>query len=156
MSEVHTEMEHREKDGHVTYSTLFHGLFACIEMDAFVKDNIKIRKNSVKFFDRKERIEMDSGEFEKIYDLYSVNKIYAMQLFTAEILQLFVDFRKISPEITIKGNKLYIRFETGNIFEANLFKESFDYNTLKKYFSVIRFVIELTDIIHKNIKEPEE
>ena len=158
MSEVHTERESRDEDGHRSYHTVFRGLFAEVESDKFLTDKIKIRKNAIKLFDSKQRIEMDSGEFEKIYDIYSENKIVAMQLLTADIMQMFIDFKeknKIVPELTIKGNKLYIRFQTGNTFEANIFKDALDYSTLLKYYNTIEFTLGITEKMLKNISETE-
>ena len=158
MSEVHTEEESRDSDGDRTYYTLFHGLFARVEFDKLITEPIKIRKNTIKIFDRKERIEMDSGEFEKTYDVYSENKIVAMQLLTADIMQMFLDFKAkngIAPELTIKGNKLYIRFATGDVFEANILKKALDYDTLQKYYNTIEFTLGITEKMVKNITETE-
>lgn len=155
MSEVHTEDKYRDSDGHVHYTTLFHGIFAKVEIDKFLSNKIRIRRNTIKIFDNNQRIEMDSSEFEKIYDIYSDNKIVTMQLFTSDILQMFIDFKDIKPELTIKENKLYIRFETGNIFEANVFKNALDYNTLKRYYDIVGFILKIADSMHNNIKETE-
>lgn len=155
MSEVHTEDRYTDSDGNTHYTTLFHGLFAKVEIDKYIPTKIRIRKNTIKFFDNEERIEMDSGEFEKMYDIYSSNKIVAMQLFTSDLLQMFVDFKDIKPELTIKGNLIYIRFETGNVFEANIFQDALDYKTLKRYYDIIGFVLKLAEIMKKNIKETE-
>lgn len=73
-------------------------------------------------------------------------------------MQLLIDFKqdnKLIPEITIKGNELYIRMETGDIFNANLLKKSFDYNMLLKYYNIINFSLNLTEKIVKNIRETE-
>lgn len=155
MSEVHTEDRYTDSDGNTHYTTLFHGLFAKVEIDKYIPTKIRIRKNTIKFFDNEERIEMDSGEFEKMYDIYSSNKIVAMQLFTSDLLQMFVDFKDIKPELTIKGNLIYIRFETGNVFEANIFQDALDYKTLKRYYDIIGFVLKLAEIMKNNIKETE-
>lgn len=158
MSEVHTQSKHRDSKGRTHYTTLFHGLFAEVEIGKNLNNHIKIRKNTIKIFDSKERIEMDSGEFEKIYDIYTKNKIETMQLFTSEILQMFVDFKnenKVTPELTIVNDNLYIRVETGNVFEANMFKEALDYSTLKNYYDTIDFTLGITEKLLKNIKETE-
>ena len=159
MSEVHTERESTDEDGRKTYSTVFRGLFAQVEFDKLVPSTIKIRRNRNKLFgNSNSRIEMDSGEFEKIYDIYAQDKIIAMQLFTADIIQMFIDFKernKIVPELTIKGNRLYIRFQTGDIFEAKVLKKALDYDTLYKYYDTIEFTIGITQKLLKNISETE-
>jgi hypothetical protein len=159
MAEVHTERRDVDEEGRVSYTTLFHGLFAQVEFDKFISGKTNLRRNSViKLFSSNSRLTMDSGEFEKIYDVYSTDKIITMQIFTADIMQMFIDFKdqnEFVPELTIKGNKLYIRFNTGNMFEANILKSALDYSTLQRYFNTINFTLELTEKIVKNIKETE-
>lgn len=158
MAEVHTENESTDKDGNTTYTTIFHGLFAKVEFKKYVDVNMKIRRNSINLFRKKEKIEMDSSEFEKKFDVHSSNKIIAMQLLTADIMQMLLDFKennKLTPEITLNGNSLYIRFATGDMFEPNIFKFSLNYNTLKKYYDTINFTLDITEKFVKNIEETE-
>lgn len=159
MAEVHTQDRRKDGDDGQHYVTLFHGLFAEIEIDKIVSRKIKLRKNELKLFGgNKERVELDSGEFEKLYDVYSTDKIMAMQLLTSDIMQMFIDFKekhKITPELTLKENKLYIRFNTGNMFEAILTKKSLDYTTLLKYYDTIKFTLDITKEFIKNVKETE-
>lgn len=158
MSEIHTEYEEIDSEGNIEKGTIFRGLFAKVEFDKVIEDTIKVRRNTLKLFNNKKRMEMDSGEFEQIYDIYSNGKIVTMQLFTAEIMGKFIDFRnknKMTPELTLKKNKLYIRFKTGNVFETNLFNRPLNYNILKKYYNIIQFTLEITEMMLKNIKETE-
>ena len=173
MAEVHTQNESTDSDGDTTYTTVFHGLFAKISFDKFVDTNLEIRRNAFISFGKKvkrngfgknsektikERIEMDSGEFEKKFDVYSSNKIIAMQLLTADIMQMLLDFKeekKITPEITLKGNNLYIRFATGAMFEASFMHHSLKESTMKYYYDVINFTLDITEKFLKNIEETE-
>lgn len=159
MAEVHTQDKRKDSDGDTHYVTLFHGLFAEIEIDKIVFGKLKLRKNELKLFGgNKERVELDSGEFERLYDVYSTDKIMAMQLLTSDIMQMFIDFKekyKITPELTLKENKLYIRFGTGNMFEAILMKKALDYTTLLEYYDTIKFTLDITKEFIKNVKETE-
>ena len=159
MAEVHTEDKRKDSDGDTHYVTLFHGLFAEIEIDKIVFGKLKLRKNELKLFGgNKERVELDSGEFERLYDVYATDKIMAMQLLTSDIMQMFIDFKekyKITPELTLKENKLYIRFQTGNMFEAILTKKALDYTTLLEYYDTIKFTLDITKEFIKNVKETE-
>lgn len=156
MAEVESEIESRDSDGNVEYMTVFYGLFAEIKLDKTILANIKIRKNTLTLIKPKDKIEMDSSEFEKIFNVYGTDPIITMQLLTADVMQMLVEFKeknKFTPEITIKENNLYIRFNTGEVFEATMFKEALDYSTLLKYYNIINFTLELTEKILKNIKE---
>ena len=158
MAEVKTQRESRDEDGHVTYTTIFHGLFSEIKLDKYMPAEIKIRKNGISLFDNKDKVEMDSSEFEKIFNVYATDRIIAMQLFTSDVMEMFINFKeenKIVPEITIKNSNLYIRFATGEIFEASVLKNSLDFDTLLKYYNVINFTLDLTEKLIKNIKEAD-
>lgn len=165
MAEVHTEREETttDSDGHTTttYVTLFHGLFAEIEIPKFLVFNLKIRRDALlsKVFKGKQKLEMDSSEFEKIFDVSTSDKIQSMRILTSDVMQMFIDFKnknKLTPEITLKENKLYIRFATGNIFEPSLIKQDMNYDKLKKYYDVINFTFDLAEQFAKNIIEFEE
>ena len=59
-----------------------------------------------------------------------------MQLLTSDIMEFLIDFQDstgIDFELTLKNNKIYIRFFSGNIFEMPNLTESFlDKAKLKK------------------------
>lgn len=158
MAEVHTRDESEDEDGNTTTTTVFFGLVAKVELNKMVNVNIKIRKDKLKIFDKKTRIQMDSGEFEKNFDVYSTDKIIAMQILTADVMQMLLDFKeknKLRPELTLKGDSLYIRFDTGDLFEAQIMQNSLDYNTLKKYYDAINFTLDIVKEFVKNIEESE-
>ena len=105
------------------------------------------------------RVELDSQEFEKIFDVYCSDKIIAMQLLTSDIMQLLINFQKemnMEYEITIKNNQIYIRFMSGEMFEAtNVTKFSLDKATIYKYYRMLDFTFTLTDKLIKLIKDTE-
>lgn len=165
MAEVHTQREETstDSDGNTTtsYVTLFHGLFAEIEMPKFLAFESKIRRNALLsgIFKGKQKLEMDSSEFEKIFDVNTTDKIQTMRILTSDVMQMLIDFKtknKVTPEITLKENKLYIRFETGNVFEPSLLKQDINYDKLKKYYDIINFTFGLAEQLTKNIIEFEE
>lgn len=156
MAEVESEIESRDKEGNVEYTTIFYGLFSEIKLDKTILANIKIRKNTFELIKPKHKVEMDSSEFEKIFNVYGTDPIITMQLLTADVMQMLIDFKEknnFTPEITIKENNMYIRYDTGEVFEATMFKQALDYNTLLKYYNIINFTLELTEKILKNLKE---
>ena len=63
---------------------------------------------------------MDSKEFEKYFDVYSNSDIITMEILTHDIMEELVQFYdkyKIKFEIVIKNYNIYIRFDTGAVFE---------------------------------------
>ena len=159
LSEVHTERESRDKDGHTSYHTVFQGLFSVVDLNATIGSNVRIRRNSISLFDKKYKIEMDSQEFENIFNVYGTDKIATMQLLTSDVMQELIDFKnnaKVIPEITIIADKLYIRFSTGNVFEPKVRQYAFDYSTLLKYYTIINFTLNITEKMIKNITDTAE
>lgn len=158
MAEVHTQDESRDEEGNTSITTVFHGLVAVIDFGKLVKANIKIRKDKIKIFDKNTRIEMDSGEFEEKFDVYTTDKIIAMQILTADVMQMILDFQAVAglrPELTLAGNSLIIRFATGDLFEAKVWGNSLDYKTLKRYYDIINFTLDIAKNFVKNIEETE-
>lgn len=170
MAEVLTEYETTDKDGDTHYHTLFCGMMSKVETPKPFNASLYLRK------DRKDknilarafraklpfdnlRVELDSQEFEKMFDVYCSDKIIAMQLLTADIMQLLIDFQEemnMEYELTIKNNLIYIRFMSGEMFEtANVMKFSLDKSTLYKYYRMLDFTFTLTDKLIKLIKDTE-
>lgn len=157
MSEVKAIRESRDSDGDKTRVIVFHGMFAEVKLPKLVLANIKIRRDQF-LLEGRNKVEMDSGEFEKKFTVFSTDSIIAMQLLTSDIMQMFIDFKeknRITPELTIKADRMYIRFNTGDVFEANLTKESLDFDTLLRYYNIITFTLKLTEEMAKNINETE-
>ena len=162
MAEVCTEREeeHRDSDGttHTTTYTVFHGLFAKIVIDKSINTDLRITRGS-KFSAYKDRLEMDSSEFEKNFNVYTSNKIIGMQLLTADIMEDILEFKnktKKEFDIFVDQNIVYLRFHCGSMFEVNKIKKGkFDEKSLREYYDILEFVYKLTTKIIKIIDETE-
>lgn len=164
MSEVHTQRkeETTDSDGntHTHYVTLFRGLFASIELDALTGVEFMIKTNTF-LSDRitnSKKLNMDSGEFEKIFDVITLDKISTLRILTADVMQLLIDFKqkhKVAPEIVLNSRGLFIRFALGRVFEPNLIKADIEYDNLKKTYDLINFTLDLTKRFSENILEFE-
>ena len=175
MAEVLTEHEHsriNEEGEEYTlyYSPIFHGIFAKMETPKTFNARLYLRK------DRKDKnilgrvltkklpfdnlkVDLDSPEFEKYFDVYCTDKIIALQLLTSDIMQLLVNFQNemgMDYELTIKDNRIYIRFMSGKMFEtAGVNKFSLDKDTLYKYYRMLDFSFTLSDKLINLIKNTE-
>ena len=81
-----------------------------------------------------------------------------MQILTHDIMEELVQFYntyKIEFEIIVKNNNIYIRFNTGVMFEPNILKKANSINTLWIYYNVLRFTINVTEKINKELKDLE-
>jgi len=88
MAEVHTEDVSTDSEGHTHTYTLFHGIFGNVECAKNIGTELKIHTDKGvlgNIFKGKTRIEMDSSEFEKKFDVYAENQIVAMQILTSAV-----------------------------------------------------------------------
>ena len=170
MGEVSTKREIKDLSESSNYRTLFNGIFSKIKTPKPFKASLYLRKDVKeknmlnRAFTKKQpfeklRVELDSQEFENLFDVYCSDKIIAMQLLTADIMQLLIDFHEemnMEYEITIKNNYIYIRFFSGKMFEAaNIQKFSLDKDTLYRYYRMLDFTFSLTDKLVKLINDTE-
>ena len=161
MAEVHTENESTDSNGNTHKNTIFHGIFGYIECPKNITTTLKIRSDKGilgNLFAGKTKIEMDSVEFEKYFDINTENRILAMQILTSDVMAMLIEFvkeDKIKYELTIKENHIYIRFHTGAVFEPKMLKNALDYNTLKKYYDIIDFVFKVSRQINKTIENTD-
>ena len=150
MAEVLTQEETTTTDSEgnttTTTTTLFNGVFAKIDLQKSIKNELKIRINNS--ISKRKRLEMDSSEFEKYFDVSSTDKIIGMQLLTHDIMEILVNYRKDQGkpfDILIRDNIMYIRFHIGSIFETKVNKNSpVDKDTVEKYFKIVKFIYVLS------------
>ncbi|MBR3882673.1 MAG: DUF3137 domain-containing protein [Clostridia bacterium] len=105
---------------------------------------------------RQDRIEMDSSEFEKYYDLVTDDKIRAMRIFTADLMEKYLDIRrnhKHGVELIIDWDKVYFRFRCGEIFEPPKFMKALTREVLRGFYNQIYYPLELLDKTVESINE---
>lgn len=157
MSDLHIQHHVRSGKHSHTYE-VFHGIFVQTECNKSIGTYIKISKNQLKMFGQQNRVEMDSQEFEKYFDIYSENKILTMQLLTSDVMATLIDFYNkynIEYEVVIRNNRIYMRFFTGAMFEPKIFGNSMDKELLLKYYCILKFIVDVTKEVNKVLKEVE-
>lgn len=162
MAEVNTKQVETQidKDGNKTTTTtdIFHGIFVKIVIDKSINSELRIQQNG-KYHFGKNKLEMDSSEFEKYFDVSVTNKIIGMQLLTADVMEELINFENktnMKYDIVISNNNIYLRFHSGIMFEPQTLKEGIiDKNDLQKYFYMLNFTYNLSDKIIKLIYETE-
>lgn len=152
MAEVLTKekREHEDANGEKREEEIieFNGLFAKIILDKNINSELRIMQNG-KFLLDKNKLNMDSSEFEKYFDVKTTNKIIAMQLLTSDVMEELIKFEdktKMKYDIYIKNDELYLRFHSGAMFEIeNLKKEILDKELIEKYFYILNFTYNLSN-----------
>ena len=161
MSDILTQDVSTDSEGHTQTTTLFSGLFAIIELPKNTNLSLLVHNDGGllgKMFKSKNRLDMDSSEFEKIFDVKASDKIKAMQILTSDVMADLIDFKsKYNKrfELTIKDSRLFLRFHSGNVFERMAFRDELDYNTLRKYFNYLDFSCEVSKKIYNIIQETQ-
>lgn len=150
MAEIHTVnvQTHRDSKGHThtTRTTIFHGLFAQINIDSNLNCPIRIRTHD--FWKSKREVEMDSNEFQKYFDVESEDRIKAMQFLTHDVMEELISFRKYlgtAFDIWITGTNIYIRLHVGSMFESVMSKDEVIYKRqAERYFNILEFFYNLS------------
>ena len=146
----------KDNDGHYQTVPVFTGLFLINDSLKNINSSIRIKRNQIKIFSsNKEKVEIDNSTFEKYFDVYSDSDILAMEILTHDVMEDLVHFYnkyKIDFEIVIKGNSIYIRFNTGVMFEPNILSQEFT-STLWVYYSILKFIIDITIKINKLLRD---
>lgn len=135
---------------------IFQGILGLTKCSKDINTYIKISKNKIKLFDSSSRVEMDSQEFEKYFDIYSEDKILAMRILTADTMEYLINFYKkyeLDFEIVFRNDKIYLRFFTGPMFEPKIFGNSMDKELLFIYYSILDFVLQVTKKINKTLQD---
>lgn len=137
--------------------TEFHGLFSKIVIDKSINSTLKIMPNSIISLDSN-KLNMDSSEFEKYFDVSASDKIIGMQLLTSDVMQDLVNFKiktNIQYDITIINNEIYIRFHSGEMFEAENINNSLNKAEIEKYFYMLNFTYNLSKKLIDVINETQ-
>lgn len=156
---VQEETKKKDKDGNETTetTTIFNGLFGKINLDKSINSNLNITRDYGFSLFNKQKLEMDSYEFEKKFNVYTNNNIIAMQLLTADIQEdilTLYDRYKIDFHIIIMHNKMYILFNTGSMFEVFSSKNNPN-EVLGKYFDIMKFVYKLVNKLLNTIESTQ-
>lgn len=160
IAEVVTEKKYTDSYGNTNWHVRFIGIVGVVELDKIIPANIKIEKNA-NFSFLNEKVELDSSEFEKYFDVLSDNKMLTMQILTADTMENLVEvirkdifrFQERFPEIKIKGNKVYVRIPTLDLFESKLTKEILDYKNIKEQYELLESTLSILKCIITKLDE---
>ena len=68
----------------------------------------------------KNKIEMDSRDFEEKFEVFASNGVLAMQILTAEIMQDLIDlYDKTKFDFAVVNDRIYFRINAPELFELN-------------------------------------
>ena len=151
-------VEKHESGEDTTYTTIFKGLFGELKLNTNrYMPRIIIRKNRKRIANKYlEKIELESANFENVYDFYTENPIEALKIFSVDVIEKIVEFQekyKILFEMSFKGDKLYLLIHHKNAFETKVGKNTLDYNLLYEYYTLIELAGKLGIYLKKLLNE---
>ena len=162
MSEIHLEKEETERDSDgnlkTSYTTVFRGLYGFVNITSLMMPYFYVSSNRIFGKYNSNRIEVDSAEFEKYYDLYTDDKIRTMEVFTSDLIEEFNKLKenlKHSVEVKVHNGRLFFRISMNDSFEAPKFKKSLDFDLMYNNFKIIDNPIRLISKIIENAKYVE-
>ena len=148
LADVHTEDESRDSEGHTTYTTIFRGPVAVVELNKLEDLVIQISDNHLKIFRGNQYVELDNQAFEDKYDVFTNNDVIAMRILTptltTKILELHDTFG-FFYEIKLIDGMVFFRFHSDTLFDPSP-------NDIEKEATDIAFYFNMLDGM-KNIME---
>lgn len=161
-SEIETIEETTDSEGNTSRYTTFAGAAAYLKCMPNIESNLRITTDlsfSGKAISRKKRIELDSNEFEKHFDVLCDNKINAMQFLTSDVMDKFVNLLKESKipfEIYIeKGTGIFFKFHIQKFLDLKSSKNVLDFKTLKKHYANINYIKNVISFVREVTKTLE-
>lgn len=178
IADVNTQKWEEKSDGGYYRYRVFHGLFTKIILNEGINCKLRITSNKNNEKLHKDKVEMDYSDFENNFNVFSTDKIIAMQLLTSDVMEELLKFKNIIKDdfdIFIEQNNLYLRFHCGNMFEMDLIQSSLnksisniikseieelgrgilDEKSLKLYYDILKFTYDLSNKLIKVINEVE-
>ena len=117
---------------------------------------INIVNNRIKLFSRDKYITIDNEAFEKIYDVFTDDKIKAMRLLTPDVTSKMIDLYNetgIYCEVKVSANVLYIRLYTGALFNFSFSNPEKEAIMVGKSLAVIDSVFKVMENFIKEVEE---
>lgn len=158
LADVHTEIETTDSDGNTSYSTVFRGPVAVVELNKLKDLVINISDNDSKLFKGKEYVELDNQMFEDKYDVFTNNDVVAMRILTptltTKILEMHDKFGFFF-EIKLIDGLVFFRFHSDTLFNpspSDIEKEATD---IAFYFNMLDGMKNIMEEIIKTLNEFE-
>lgn len=150
-------LQNRKTDNTII-NRIYNGIFSFTFLSNYMVDELRIKKNKRKITNQNNFENLDYSEFQKYFDVSCTSQSLAMKILTPAIMKELITFYlqyTICFEIVMKKKQLYIRFDTGTMFEPNILRKSLTPNTLWVYYNVLEFVILFSAKLYQMIRDSE-
>ena len=135
-----------------TVVTVFQGRFFVIDFDKKFENDVFIMPNlSIGFnwFSELQRVDLESMAFNKLYDVFSIDKHSAFYLLKPAFMEKLIEFRNVAKRVMFgfKDSQVYIALDTRiDSFDLKMFRE-IDQTFFEEIKKEIKLIEELIDLI---------
>lgn len=132
----------------------FRGYYGVVKLEKNPLLEITILGDSITKKYSKKRVEVDSSEFEKYYDLATNDRVKAMEIFTSDLIEKYIDIMTVNKylfEVRINNNIMYFRYRCGDVFEAPVFGMGLNKDFVRKYYKLIFYPLEIIEETVKHV-----
>lgn len=158
LADVHTENESKDSDGDTTYTTIFRGPVAVLELNKLSNLMLHISDNQLKLFAGNKYVELDNQAFEEKYDVFTNNDVVAMRILTptitTKILEMHDNFGFFF-EIKLIDGLLFFRFHSDTLFDPNPNDINKEASDIAFYFNMLDGMKSIMEEIVKILNEFE-
>ena len=134
----------------------FKGTFCIIELANPINNTIELIGNARINRFNKSRIEVDSEEFEKEYDLMARDRIQALRIFTPDIIERLIGIKEKTKSpfrVKIEGSYIFIRISNGDIFEPISYEGKISPKAFMEYYNTLDVPMTIAEAIVDGSKE---
>ena len=141
-SELKVQKYTTDSDGNREITTVFNGIAGSFDSPVHFETPIKILRNAT----WGDKINIDSMEFEKKFNLLAKDRIKALSILTPDVMQeisLLSNNFGNNIEFVFFRDKVYFRILRSRVFEAGLSKDDLNPEILKKSYDLLCNIREL-------------
>lgn len=142
----------------VLEENVYKGIFSVSMINQILPQEVRIKtKKSINKYEN-DKVEVDDMRFAKYFDVFSKSKVLALEILTHDVMEEMVQYfetNKINFEIVMKENRIYIRYNIGDIFEGEVLRKSTNIKSLWIFYNMTRFTIELAVKMNTILEEKE-
>ena len=159
MSEVYVTHEENTvgEDGNTQETVIdYKGLMGYANLPNPVKSNFEITTNAKYNELDEKRIEMESIEFEQLYDVLADDRLYAMKLLNPQIIEEFLKIKRLGCkgfEIRFENGMAYFRYLSKEIFEPPTRGNILSPEKVKEYIMTVYYPIHILSLMSDAISE---
>ena len=133
--------------------TQYDGVYAKITIPNAYYALMELKQNDITQKFAKKRVEMESNEFEKKYDIIANDRIQALKVFNADVIDAILKSDQLGVkklEIKIQYGTMYMRFPR-KIFLEMSGENKFMRKDIQKYYDEIGIILDLIEQVTDSV-----